>query len=67
MSEFTKEEHEKFNLEIALLEAIWLMRWNEDKTALTAVLSEEECQQMCKDIVTELDKAGFKIVRKETE
>lgn len=52
-------------LQLALLEGIWLMRWNEEKTAMSAVLTVEEAQQMCKDIVDELDRAGYKIVKKE--
>ena len=52
-------------LELTLLEAVWLMRWNKEKTAMTAVLTEEEATQMCKDIVDELDKAGYEIVRKD--
>lgn len=52
------------NIELALLEAIWLMRWNKDRTSLTAVLTEKEATQMCLDIVEELNYAGYEIVRK---
>lgn len=52
-------------LELALLEGIWLMRWNKKQTALSAVLTVEEAQKICKDIVEELDKAGYEIVKKE--
>ena len=52
-------------LEVTLLNAVWLMRWNEEKTVMKAVLTEEEATQMCKDIVEELDKAGYKIVPKD--
>jgi len=52
------------NLELALLEAVWLMRWNKDKTAMAAVLTTEEAEQMCKNIVEELNNAGYEIVRK---
>ena len=52
------------NLEGALLEAIWLMRWNKKKTTMSAVLSIEEAEKMCKDIMKELDNAGFEIVIK---
>jgi len=48
----------------ALLEAIWVMRWNKDKSAMTAVLTVEEAELMCDDILKELNKAGFKIVKK---
>jgi hypothetical protein len=51
-------------LELTLLEAVWLMRWNKDKTAMAAVLTEDEAIQMCKDIVEELNNAGYEIVRK---
>lgn len=51
-------------LEDALLEAVWLMRWNKDKTAMMAVLTEDEAMKMCKDIVEELNNAGYEIVRK---
>jgi hypothetical protein len=49
---------------IALSEAIWIMRWNKDKTVLKAVLMVEESEKICKNIVKKLDKAGFKIVSK---
>ena len=52
------------NLENALLEAVWLMRWNKNKTAMKAVLTEDEAMQMCKDIVEGLNNAGYEIVRK---
>jgi hypothetical protein len=51
-------------LELTLLKAIWLGRWNNDKTAMTAVLTGEEALQMSKDIIKELDKAGYEITRK---
>jgi hypothetical protein len=50
-----------------LLEAIWISRWNKDKTALTAVLTPEESIKMCKDIKQELDKAGYEIVKKDSK
>lgn len=49
----------------ALLEAIWICRWNKDKTALSAVLSIEESDKICEDITTELYKAGYKIIQRE--
>jgi hypothetical protein len=48
---------------IALNEAIWITRWNEDQTALKAVLTVEEAEKICKNIIKELNKAGFKIVK----
>lgn len=52
------------DLDEALLEAIWISRWNKDKTSLTSVLSVEESIKMCEDIKKELDKAGYKIIKK---
>ena len=52
-------------IEYALLDAVWLMRWtDEEKQSMYAVLEVEEAEQMVKDIVKELDKAGYKIVKK---
>jgi hypothetical protein len=52
-------------LELALLKAIWIARWNSNKTAKYAVLTEDEALQISKDIIKELDKAGYKITRRE--
>lgn len=52
------------DMQLALLEAIWIMRWNEDKTGMMAVLTSEEAIQMSDDIITELDKAGYVIAKK---
>ena len=54
-------------LQLALLEAVWLMRWNAEQTAMSAVLTSEEAIQMCKDVVEELGKAGYEIVKKKTD
>ena len=51
-------------IRLALLEAIWIMRENENETTIAAVLTVEEAKQMCIDIIKELDKAGYKIVKK---
>ena len=51
-------------IKIALLNAIWISRWNEDQTALTSVLTVEEAEKICKNIVIELDEAKYKIVKK---
>jgi hypothetical protein len=48
----------------ALMKAIWIMRWTDNKEGLKAVLEAEEAEKMCKDIVKELDKAGYKITNK---
>jgi SHS2 domain-containing protein len=54
----------KENIELALLEAIWTMRWTENKEAMYAVLTVEEAQQIMKDIFIELDKIGYEIKKK---
>lgn len=51
-------------IENALLEAVWIMRWNKEGTALTAVLETEEALKMCADIVAGLNNAGYEIVKK---
>lgn len=45
----------------ALLEAIWVMRWNKQKTAMVAVLTDKEAEQICVDIAEELNKIGYEI------
>lgn len=52
------------DLDETLLKAIWISRWNEDKTALTAVLTPDEAMKMCQDIREKLDKAGYNIIKK---
>jgi len=37
-------------LNLALLEAILIMRWNSDKTTMSAVLTVDESEQMCLDV-----------------
>lgn len=59
-----KKETEKEIIESALMEAIYISRWNEDKTALFAVLTPEETEQMVKDIFSELDYVGYEIRKK---
>ncbi|MPQ45542.1 hypothetical protein GCQ56_00860 [Marinifilum sp. N1E240] len=51
-------------LELALLEAIYIMRWNKDKTSLTAVLTPEECDKIIKSIYENIEKEGYQIVKK---
>ena len=57
-------DNETENIEIALLEAIWTMRWTTNKEAMYAVLEVEEAQQIVKDIFIELDKIGYEIKKK---
>lgn len=55
---------EKDKIEEILLEAVWIMKWNEDKTALSAVLDSKEAIQIVQDIFKVLNKSGYKIVKK---
>ena len=57
-------ENEQENIELALLEAIWISRWTSNNGALVAVLTTEEALQMVKDIHIELDKIGYEIRKK---
>lgn len=54
-------EQDNTTVEAILLEAIWVMRWNRDKTQMTAVLTNEEANQICKNIIKELNNSGFMI------
>lgn len=60
----TNSIDDKENVELALLDAIWTMRWTENKQAMYAVLTVEEAQQIVKDIFIELDKIGYEIKKK---
>lgn len=51
------------DLKLALLEAIWVMRWNKNQTAMAAVLTEEEADSVCLNILEELDNAGYEIIK----
>lgn len=57
-------EDEQENIELALLEAIWISRWTPNKQALYAVLTTEEAEQIVKDIFVELNKIGYEIRKK---
>ena len=58
-------EEEKDESQDALLKAIWIMRWtDEDKQSMYAVLKVDEAMEMVEEIHKELDKAGYKIVKK---
>lgn len=50
---------------LALMEAIWIMRWTDNKEALYAVLEVEEAQEMAVNILKELDKAGYILIKKD--
>ncbi len=50
-------------LTLALLEAIWTMRWNKEKTAMSAVLTVEEANKIAEDIPTKLKEAGYRIIK----
>ena len=47
---------ENNKIDLALLEAIYISRWNETKTALQAVLTVEESEQIVDNIKFELSK-----------
>lgn len=51
-------------IEDALLEAVYVTRWNEEKTSMYPLLSVIETKQVIDDVVNELDKAGFEIIKK---
>jgi hypothetical protein len=57
-------ENEYENIELALLEAIWISRWSENGQALVAVLEPDEAQEIVDNIFKELDKIGYKITKK---
>jgi len=54
-----KEELEL--IDSALYNAIYIMRWTENKEGLYAVLQVEEAEKMVEDIVSELNKIGYEI------
>lgn len=58
----SKEDNQE--IESALMEAIWIMRWSENGESLHSVLEVDEAEKMCEDILIELNKAGYKIVKK---
>lgn len=62
---FEKTDWDTTEVEDALLEAVWVSRWTENKQALYAVLQPEEAMQAVKDIFIELDKIGYEIRKKE--
>ena len=51
-------------IEDALLEAVFITRWNEEKSSMYPLLSIPETQQVINDVIIELDKAGFIIIKK---
>lgn len=61
MVDFNSDE---YKIQTALLEAVWITRWNKDRTALSAVITVMEAKTICKDIIKELDEAGYEIVKK---
>jgi len=46
-----------------LLESVWVMRWNEDKTAMVAVLTSEEAIKIVDDIIKNLNKHNYIITK----
>ena len=61
--ELLVDNHEE-DIANALLDAVWTMRWTENKKAMFSVLSVKEANVICLDVFKELDKAGYKIVKK---
>lgn len=57
-------EKEKEKIKNALLDAVWTMRWTENKQALYAILEPEEAMKIVDDIFIELDKIGYEITKK---
>jgi hypothetical protein len=47
-----------------LLETVWVSRWTENKQALYAVLTPEEAVEIVNNIFKDIDKLGFKIIKK---
>ncbi len=48
----------------ALLEAIWIMRWNDTETALIAIMDPEDAMKIVNNIFKELNAAGYEIKKK---
>lgn len=48
----------------AILNAIWTIRWSMDKKALKYILTQAEAKQACEDILDELNKSGYEVVRR---
>lgn len=60
----SQSEIEKEKIKNALLDAVWTMRWTENKQALYAVLEPEEALKIVDDIFIELDNIGYEIRKK---
>ena len=58
-------DKDKEDVYYILLESTWVSRWTDERQeSLYAVLTAEEAEQIAKDILSNLDEAGFKIVKK---
>jgi len=44
-----------------IIESIWIIRWNKNKTALTSVLEPKEAEKAAKDVIKNLKKHGYSI------
>ena len=51
----------KKKIQLILLESIWIMKWNKEKTSLKAILNPEEADQMVSNIISNLNNAGYEI------
>jgi len=58
-SRLVHSEDEKENIQLALLEAIWISRWDCNKTSLYAVLNTDEAYEVVENIYEELKKILF--------
>ncbi len=54
----------EMEIQEALLEAVFVTRWNEEMTSMYPLLSINETKEVINDVVIELNKAGFKIIKK---
>ena len=55
---------EKDKISEVLLDAIWVTRWNEPAKLGLPIIDSIEAIQMIERIFKELDKSGYKIVKK---
>jgi len=58
-------EKDKDDIHYILLESVWISRWTDEKQqSLCAVLTPEEAESIANDILSNLENAGFKIIKK---
>jgi len=59
-----QEQEEQEKIECALLDAVWITRWTDNKQALFAILEPEEAELSVKNIFSELNNIGYEIKMK---